>query len=74
MRLWVSIPGLRLVARCAGEASPGASCLVDKNVWKSARSAASMSFYQSVHMLGTHVIFLSEWMGGSSVRILSRVV
>ena len=35
---------------------------------------ASMSFYQSVHMLGTHVVFLSEWMGGSSVRILSGII
>ena len=71
MRLWVSIPWLRLVARCAGEASPGASSPVDRNVWKSARSAASMSLYQSVYMLGTHVTVLSEWMGGSDGRGLS---
>ena len=67
----MSIPWSRLMARCAGEASPGASSPVDKNVWKSAQGAASMSFYQSVHMLGTHVIFLSEWMGGSDGRDLS---
>ena len=49
----------------------GASSLVGEIVWRSAKRMASMSFYQSVHMLGTHVIFLSEWMGGSSVRNLS---
>ena len=41
LRLGVSIPGLRLVA------SP-----VDRNGRESARGAASMSLYQSVHMLG----------------------
>ena len=67
----MSIPWSRLVARCAGEASPSASSPVGEIVWKSAQGAASMSFYQSVHMLGTHVIFLSEWMGGSDGRDLS---
>ena len=71
MRLWVSIPWLRLVARCAGEASPGASSPVDGNVRERARGAASMSLYQSVNMLGKHVTVLSEWMGGSDGRDLS---
>ena len=71
MRLWVSIPWLRLVARCAGEASPGALSTVDGNVRESARGAASMSLSQSVDMLGKHVTVLSEWMGGSDGRGLS---
>ena len=61
----MSIPWSRLMARCAGEASPGASSPVDKAVWKSAQGVASVSFYQSGHMLGTHVVFFSEWMGGT---------
>ena len=40
-------------------------------MWRSMQGAASMSFYQSVHMLGTHVTFLSEWMGESDGRDLS---
>ena len=71
LRLWVSIPWLRLVARCAGEASLGTSSPVDRNMRKGARGAASMSLYQSVNMLGEHVTVLSEWMGGSDGRDLS---
>ena len=64
-------PLVASVARCAGEASPGTSSPVDRNVRKSVRGAASMSLYQSVNMLGEHVTVLSEWMGGSDVRGLS---
>ena len=67
----MSIPWLRLMARCAGEVSPGALSPVDGNVRKSAQGAASMSLYQSVSMLGKHVTVLSEWMGGSDGRDLS---
>ena len=67
----MSIPCSRLVARCAGETSPSASSPVGEIMWKGAQGAASTSFYQSVHMLGTHVTSLSEWMGGSDGRGLS---
>ena len=70
-----SIPWLRLVVRCAGEASPmrvksGYRDRMEERV----AHGLHVLLPVSAHAGDTCVIFLSEWMGGSSVRILSRVV
>ena len=70
-----SIPWLRLVVRCAGEASPmrvksGRRDRMEERVAHGLHNLLPVS----AHAGDTCVIFLSEWMGGSSVRNHSRGV